>query len=571
MHYLNEGNLWLFLLQLLVLLGLARGLGLLSARFGQPAITAEILVGILLGPTLLGRFAPALYHGLFPDTPVQQAMLETVAWLGILFFLLATGLETNFAVALRHGRDAVLISMADLIVPMAIAFGPCLFLSERFIPGGAPGRPLFALFLATIMTISALPVTVRIMQDLDIYRSDAGLLTVCALTINDVAGWLIFALILGMATDAGMSPLRALGILSGTILFAGLFLTVGRRLMDRAFAGMRHCGLPEPGAPLTLICLVGLLGGAITLRLGIHGLFGFFVAGIMAGEARSLSENAREMIGQTVRAVLVPLFFATIGLKLDFVRQFDWRLCLFVLVIGVIGRFVGAWVGVTLTRRFRECRNLIAAAHVPGGEMQIVVGILALECGVISEPVFVAVMVGALGSSVVLGPVMRRLVAGYRFRRLAEFLAPESVTADLSGESPGEAIRTLCELAAPRVGLTPAELAVRVLAREEEMSTAISAEVATPHARIEGLTAPVICVGRAAAGIPWPVGEGRRVRLVFLLLTPTDASDLQLRLLQAIAQLLQNEARRQELCTATDLFGVLRRHLDQYQPVALTA
>ncbi len=174
MHYLSEENILVFLLQVAVLLGLARGLGEVFRRFGQPSITAEIMVGIVLGPTLLGRTFPGFQAMLFPNDPHQQNMLETVAWLGILFFLLKSGLETNFATAWRQRRQALTLSMADLVIPMVIAFIPSFFLPAAYVGEGG-SRIAFALFVATIMTISALPVTARVMQDLRIYRTDLAL------------------------------------------------------------------------------------------------------------------------------------------------------------------------------------------------------------------------------------------------------------------------------------------------------------------------------------------------------------------------------------------------------------
>jgi Kef-type K+ transport system membrane component KefB len=130
-HYLDETNILLFLVQVALLLGLARGLGEVFRRWGQPSITAEILVGVLLGPTILGRFFPALHSLIFPNDSTQQNMLDTVAWLGILFFLLKTGLETSLVAAMRQKGPAAIISTSDLVLPMLIAFIPSLFLPAR--------------------------------------------------------------------------------------------------------------------------------------------------------------------------------------------------------------------------------------------------------------------------------------------------------------------------------------------------------------------------------------------------------------------------------------------------------
>jgi len=447
MHYLDESNIFLFLTQVSLLLGLARGFGLLLRRFGQPAITGEILVGILLGPTIMGRCLPEFQAAVFPTDVTQQVMLDTVAWLGILFFLLVTGLETDFSAAWKQRREGLVISMADLVIPMALAFLAALLLPDHYLVS-PDKRLLFGVFVATIMTISALPVTARALQELNIYKTDVALLIMCALTINDLAGWLVFAVILGMVTGAGAQVSGLILIIVGTAVFVTLALTAGRWGVDKTIRLIQRKRLPEPGTSLTFICLLGMVFGAITLKIGIHALFGFFIAGIVAGESRSLPERTRHVIAEMVRAVLVPLFFATIGLKIDFLANFDWFLVVFILTIGIAGRFAGAWIGVMLAKHNRENRLLISIAHTPGGEMQIVVGLLALEFKVITLPVYVAIVFGAVASSVLLGPWMKWALARAKRPPVITFFSQSGLIPQLSSRTREGVISELCEVAA---------------------------------------------------------------------------------------------------------------------------
>lgn len=549
-HILSERQIFHFLLQLLILLGCARALGILFNRFGQPAITAEILVGVFLGPTVLGRIWPGLQQSLFPADRIQQTMLEAVAWLGILFFLLDTGLETDFATAWRQRRQAALISLSDIFIPMIIAFIPAMLLPTQYLVN--PGqRLLFAIFVATIMTISALPVTARVLQDLDLYRTDTGLLIMCALTINDLIGWLIFAVLLGIAAEGTFHPAQLPFMLIATILFSIFCLTLGKRFTNAALIRFRLWSLPQPGAPLTFLCLLGLAGGLVTTWIGIHALFGFFITGIMAGESRALSENTRTVMRQMVRAILVPLFFATIGLKLDFISNFDPLLVMLLLVVGVSGRFVGAWVGATWSRQPKINRHLIATAHIPGGEMQIVIGMLAVEYGVISEPVYVAVVFGALASSVVLGPWMRWALRAVRERAVKEHLPLESVVLNLQAHDREAALRELCEKAAAYTpGLAADTLCAAVATREDEMGTSLGYSVAVPHARFEELKKPVVVAGRSDEGIEWNAPDGIPARLIFLVLTPTGDAESQIQILAKLASGLRTDQQRRKLYEA---------------------
>ena len=372
MQYLNEQHIFIFLVQIFLLLGLARGLGELFRLWKQPSITAEILVGIILGPTILARFFPTFHKFLFPIDIAQASMLETVAWFGVLFLLLETGLEVDFSSAWRQRGDALKIAISDIIIPMVIAFVPCLFLPDHYL-ADPNQRLIFALFMASVMTISAMPIAARALHDLSLSKTDLGFLIMSALSVNDIIGWLIFTLILGFFTQASLDIIKVSLIVSFTVGFSVFCLTIGRRVSNFLFSKIKELKMAQPAASLTTVCLLGLLCGAITQRIGIHALFGFFIAGIMAGEARALSERTRQIISQMVYAIFVPLFFVSIGLRIDFLSNFDIYLVLFVTVIGISGRFLGAWIGTLYTSISKENRLPIAIAHTPGGAMEVIV------------------------------------------------------------------------------------------------------------------------------------------------------------------------------------------------------
>ncbi len=570
MEYPGEHHIYIFLIQLLLLLGLARGLGEVFRRWHQPPLTAEILVGILLGPTILGRYFPEFFGWLFPIDPIQVSMLETVAWLGVLFLLLETGLEIDFASAWRQRGAALKIALADIVIPMAIAFVPFLFLPDRYL-ADPNQRLLFAIFMATVLTISALPIAARALHDLHLTKTDLGFLLMSALSVNDIIGWLIFSLVLSFFLHADLEIGRTMFVVLGTIGFTALCLTLGRSLTNRAMSKIHDWELPQPASSLTFICLLGLLCGAITQRIGIHALFGFFLAGIMAGGAKALSERTRQVISQMVYAIFVPVFFASIGLKVDFLTNFNLFLVLLVTVVGVGGRYFGAWVGVTLTKLPRANRATIAIAHTPGGAMEIVVGVLALEYGLISEPIFVAIVFGAIFSSVLLGPWLKASLLKRREISLLEFFSSRGMVENLSTTDRDTAIRELCEKAAEQPNLPPpATLAKAVLEREYAMGTAVEKGIALPHARLEGLLKPIIVFGRATQGIDWDSPDGLPTQLIFLILTPMDDDDIQVQTLAHLIRSLHRDEVRQHLLDATDrdaVWSILRNELGGHQIV----
>ncbi len=547
MQNLSEHNILIFLVQLFVLLGLARGLGELFRKWKQPPLTAEILVGILLGPTILGRFLPGWHQAIFPADAVQQNMLETVAWIGVLFLLLETGLEIDLSSAWRQKKDALAIALSDIVIPMAIAFIPCYFLPEHYLTN-PDQRLIFSIFMATVMTISALPIAARALHDLKLSKTDLGFLIISALSINDIIGWLLFTIVLGYFTQTGLSPMAIFAIAGATVGFAAICLTGGRILTHAALAKIKEKKLPQPGISLTFICLLGLLCGAITQKIGIHALFGFFIAGMMAGGSRALSENVRQIISQMVYAIFVPLFFVNIGLKVDFLRSFDVFLILLMSVVGILGRYLGAWIGVCFTRLPTSNRQAISIAHTPGGAMEIVIGMLALEYNLITELVFVAIVFSAIVSSVTLGPWLSYSIRKRREISILEYFSHRAILSNLKSRDKEHAIGELCALSAGIDGsLEPEEVYDHVLQRENTMGTAMEEGIAIPHARLASLKSPLVVFGRSLGGIEWNSPDDKPARLIFLILTPASDDDVQVQILGLIARVISNAQLRQDI------------------------
>ena len=558
MHFLGEHHILVFLVQLFVLLLCTRGAGELFRRWKQPALTAELLVGITLGPTVLGRLFPAVHAALFPPDAIQQAMLETVAWLGVLFLLLDTGLEIDFSIARRQRGSALAIALSDIIVPMAIAFVPMLFVPDMFL-AHPDRRILFALFMATVMTISAMPVAARGLHDLNLLKTDLGFLTMSALAVNDVIGWVLFAVILGLFLQTSLAIGSILLVFVGAIGFSMLALTAGRSASIHLFDAMKARNLPEPASSLTITLLLGLFFGAVTQKLGIHALFGFFLAGIVAGEAKSLSEDTRRVVNQMVYALFVPLFFANVGLKIDFIANFHFGLAALVGVLGIGGRYLGAWLGVNLTRQPRVNRHLISIAHTPGGMMEIVVALLAMESGLITPPIFVAIVFSAVVSSVAMGPWMSQALARRRKVSPARFLQERATVSTLGAAGRFDAIRLLAGKISECAGSPQADTIFHsAAAREMEFGTAIGHGIAVPHVRLPLLRHPILAYGYSPEGIEWDAPDASPVHHVFFLLSADGAEDVHVQVLAQIAKSMEIPENRLRLSSAKDSHEIFR-------------
>ncbi|HUT33539.1 MAG TPA: cation:proton antiporter [Planctomycetota bacterium] len=564
---LGEHHIGMFLLQVLLVLGLARGLGCLFERIGQPALVGELLTGVVLGPTLLGRVAPAVHAWLFPaGDVVQAAMLGTFAWVGLLLLLLSAGTEVDVTVAWRQRGHVVGIAAAGLTVPLALSCGAALLLPDRYLADPSQ-RVVFALFVATALTIAALPMTVRALYDLDLLKSDLGLLVMASLVIHEVVGWAVFTLILSSATQARLDVTHVAVVVGGTVAFTAACMTLGRPLVARGIAWVQKGRPADTGLVLTLVCCVGLLAGFITHSMGIHALLGLFLAGVMAGGAPALSERTRHAINQMVYAVFVPVFFASLGLQVDFVANFDPFLALLFATLGIGGKFLGAWTGARLAGVSRWERRFIAIAHTPGGSMEMVVALVALQEKLITVPVFVAIVFAALVSSIVLGPWLAWTTRQRRALNVLDIFLRRAMRLDLHGSTRWEAIHELCEAAAEQGGLPKtAVLNAAVRAREEMAGTSIGEGMAVPHARIAGLSRPLIVFGRAVAGFEWDAPDGLPAHFVFLILTPADDQGLQVQILGALARGLGDEPTRHKLLAArteAEAWTLLRQALAQ--------
>jgi len=541
-----ESQLSIFLIQLLILLGMARTIGELFKRYGQPPVVGEILVGIILGPTILGRLSPSLYQNLFPPDPIQINMLNTLAWLGVLLLLLATGLEVDVSTAWRERGPALRIATIGVFFPLIVGFFFALSLPDHLL--GRTDRIIFSLFLGTAIAISAIPIISRLLYDLNLLKTDLGLLILSAYAVNDLLGWIIFTVILGMATTGRFNPILILTILSATIVVAGLALTIGRRSIDRIISRLRL-----PGITLTFIFCLGLLMGALTQVIGIHAIFGFFLAGIMAGGARDLSERTRQVINQMVYAILVPIFFASIGLRVDFIKNFDPLLTFSITAIAILGKLFGAWLGAGGSDLSKEDRYALAIAHTPGGAMEVVIAVVALQFGLITHPIFVAIVFAAISSSLLVGPWFSWSIAQRKVINVLDFFLPRATIDDLkSGDRKG-AIAEIAQAVGELERLPDSEAIFQaVWMREELMGTGLEKGVAVPHARIANLDRPVFTLARSTTGIDWDCRDGSPARIIFLLLTPKREEGAQVQILATLARIMSQKENQRRLIEAGD-------------------
>ncbi len=539
MFLLDNPHLILFMLEFALILGASKLLGLVFKRFKQPTITADLLIGLILGPTILRRFSPAVSQLLFPVDHTQFLMLETIAWTGIFFMLLETGLEVNFASIWRQKKQAGIIAVSGIAIPLLICFLAVSLLPDKYLLPNT-NKTLFAMFVAVTMTISAMPIAIRALYDLDILKSDMGFLIVSALTINDFIGWILFTIVLGVYTHGSADLLYILKFVFLTVAFVGgsfFFLRKHVNTIIQRIKGQYEDGI---GLTISFITILGMVFGAITLAIGLHALLGFFLAGLIVGGSEFLSEKERHVINKMVYSIFVPFFFVIIGLKMDFLADFDFGLLLLMTLVSVLSKFFGAWIGTIISKNPAKDRFPIAVAHTAGGEMQIVLGMLALETKLISQSIFIAIVGGAIISTILLGPWLSYVLKLRQKSIFHSLFKKEFIfTCDQCG-SQEDMIHFLADKASKLVRIPVQEIAENILQRENSMSTALGHHLAIPHARIDHLKKPLILFANSPQPIEWNSPDGLPVHMVFLVLTPAEQSTVQLLILRDIANLFKN-------------------------------
>lgn len=557
---LSEHELTILLLSLGILLGVARILGELAQWLHYPAVVGELLAGLILGPSVLGQFAPELCQSLFPSSGSVAVVRDAITTLSITLFLLVAGMEVDLSTVWRQGASALKIALTGMVIPFGLGL-----LCASFFPllmGRAPdgNQTAFVLLFATALSISALPVIAKILMDLNLYRSDIGMVIVSTAILNDLVGWIVFAMTLGMM-EAKQAETHSIGLtIVLVLLFSGLMLTIGRWLIDRMLPYIQAYA-HGAGAVLSFALALALMGGAFTEWIGVHSIFGAFLVGVAVGDSSHLRERTRITVDNFVSFVFAPLFFGSIGLKVNFIANFDLRLVLTVLIIATFSKLLGCWLGGTWAGLSRRDCWAIAFGMNARGAMEIILGMLALDAGLINARLFVALVIMAVVTSIVSGPMMQLILGQSKRRTLGNLLSSNRYVQRLASTARTGAIRELVQAACQSTNVDVEEATQSVLDREETMHTGIGRGLAIPHGRLPGLAAPLIAVGFSESGIDFDSPDGDQAHVIFLILTSYDDRGAQLEAIAAIAEAFRPEWALQKVMQTrnfTEMLAVLK-------------
>jgi K+:H+ antiporter len=406
---LGSHALLVLLLQLSLLLLVALVLGRLAGRVGLPAVVGELATGLLLGPSLFGHLAPSLSGWLIPSDANQFHLLDAVGQIGVLLLVGATGAELDLAFVRRNSRTAASVSALGLVVPLVAGVGLGLVLPASLI--GSADRRLVAALIGVALCITALPVLAKTLTDMNLIRTPVGKMTLTASMIDDAIGWMLLSVVASVAV-AGLhagTVLRAIVSLVGFLLLVAI---AGWPLLRRA--GDYAARQREASVTVACVVVVLLLFAATTQALGLEATFGAFVCGVLLGRARAGDGGLFDPLRPVVLGVLAPLFFASVGLRMNLIAISDpttLALGALVLAVAAVTKFGGVYVGARLSHTPHWEAVALGGGMNSRGVVQIVVATVGLSLGIFSPSLFTIIVLVAVVTSVTTPPIMRYALA----------------------------------------------------------------------------------------------------------------------------------------------------------------
>jgi Kef-type K+ transport system membrane component KefB/mannitol/fructose-specific phosphotransferase system IIA component (Ntr-type) len=543
---MSSDQITIFIFSIGLLLILAKLLGELFNKINQPAVIGEILAGILLGPTVFGMISPETFHTLFPATGELRIALDGITTIAVVLLLLVSGLEVDLSTVLRQRKTAISTGLLGIVFPFSLGFSVAYFFPQLMGVEDDGSHFVFALFMGTALSISALPVIAKTLMDLNIFKTEIGFIIISAAMFNDLVGWLIFSLILGMIGEQshGMGFLSTVAI---TFAFLIIVLLLGRKLFNKILPWIQN-KLSFPGAVLNFIIIAGLMGAAFTEFIGIHAIFGAFIVGIAIGDSVHLKERTRELIQQFITNIFAPLFFATIGLRVNFITNFDLSITVIILILAFSGKILGCGYGAYISGMSKNESIAVGFGMNSRGAMEIILGLLALQYGLINENIFVALVFMALLTSMTSAPFMNYFLTKRDKLNLDSLLIRRHFFFS-NANSKKDVLSELLKLAAAESRLN--DQVTCLYDSEEFLTSGLVNYLAIPHARIKS-NSPLIITAYNADGFNFDSNDGLPSKIIMLLLTPENKNELQLQLLSEISKKFRNKAQIEFLFEKTN-------------------
>jgi Kef-type K+ transport system membrane component KefB len=395
----------LLIAQIATILIVARLMGWLFRRLHQPRVIGEMVAGILLGPSLLGWAAPTVSAALFPTESLGS--LNSLSQVGLLLFMFLVGLELDLKQLRKMGRVAVVTSQVSIIAPFILGSLLAIYLYPR-VSDPSVSFTGFTLFMSIAMSVTAFPVLARILTEQNLLRAKVGALAITCAAVNDVTAWIILAGII-VIVRASELPLPLWMTLAGLGAFVLAMLMIVKPALQRLAA------LHEKRGNLThdnlaLILLVLLASGWATESLGVHALFGAFLAGVVMPRHHGLSAELGQKLEALTVTLLLPLYFAVTGLRASFLLIADakmWLYCAIIITLAIIGKLGGSLFAARITGMSWREAAAVGVLMNTRGLVELVILNIGLDLGILSPTLFSIMALMALVTTFMTSPLLR--------------------------------------------------------------------------------------------------------------------------------------------------------------------
>jgi Kef-type K+ transport system membrane component KefB len=391
------------LVALVSILLLGRWLGKLFVHFGQPRVIGEIVAGIALGPSLLGRIWPDAMHFILPAD--VGPFLGIIAQIGIILYMFLVGLELNAGLLRSRAHATIAISHTSILAPFVLGAILSLWLYPRLASGDVPFTS-FALFMGVAMSITAFPVLARILTDRRMENTELGVIALSCAAIDDVTAWCLLAFVVGVAQaevgGAVQTALLALG-------YIAIMFVIVRPL------AIRYLGhdSEHPQRRMAVWVLVALLFSAMTAEwIGIHAIFGAFLLGAIIPHDSDIAQDFTNKLEDIVKILLLPAFFAYTGMRTEIglVSGWEaWLFCAVIIAVATLGKFGGTLAAARFTGLGWRTSAALGVLMNTRGLMELIVLNIGLELGVISPKLFAMMVIMALATTIATTPMLHLL------------------------------------------------------------------------------------------------------------------------------------------------------------------
>jgi len=389
------------ILQILTIILFARLFGWMMNKIGQPTVIGEIVAGIFLGPSLLGLFFPQFSNFLFPVESLVN--LQFLSQIGLILFMFIIGMELDVGILKRSAHDAIVVSHASIIFPYFLGVVLAYFLYQNFAPDTI-SFTAFALFIGIAMSITAFPVLARIIQERDLTKDHLGTLAITCAAVDDVTAWSLLAVVIAIVKAGDITSALITIILS--ILYVMFMLFVVKRLLNKI--AQTHFTRETVNKPILAVLFgILLLSSYMTEVIGIHALFGAFMAGVIIPANQSFRRVLAEKIEDFSLVFLLPLFFVFTGLRTQIGLLNNpelWLVCLIIIAVAITGKFLGSAVAARFVGQSWRDSLVLGALMNTRGLMELVVLNIGYDLGVLTPEVFTMLVLMALITTFMTGP-----------------------------------------------------------------------------------------------------------------------------------------------------------------------